>query len=166
MDGISDENMGYIVKLMKKLAKLISWLIELAFRRGYREGRKIGKLGFCFRVGPVTNKKPMPLELKLTTEQQVAVRIKPTTPKGQPAQLDGLPAWSVAVGDVTLQPSQDGLSCVIVSADTAGLSQVLVTADADLGEGVETVSDTIAVDVASPRATNLGLAADPPELKP
>lgn len=108
----------------------------------------------------------MPLEIKLTTEQQVTVHINPVTLKGKPAPLDGIPAWTVPIGGAVLQPAPDGLSCVIVSPDVAGESQVLVSADADLGPGVETISDTIAVTVGSPNAASLGLKADAPVPKP
>lgn len=108
----------------------------------------------------------MSIALKFSTEQQVTVHINPVTPKGKPVALDGVPVWQVAVGDVTLQPAADGLSCTIVSADTPGQSQVLVSADADLGEGVETISDTIDALVSDPQASSLGLTADAPVTKP
>ena len=108
----------------------------------------------------------MPLALKLTTEQQVVVHLAPVTPKGKAVKLDGVAAWSVVSGDATITPSDDGLSCTIVSPDVAGQSQVLVSADADLGTGVDTISDTISVDVADQDATALGLTADAPTIKP
>ena len=108
----------------------------------------------------------MPLTIKLTTEQQVVVHLNPVTPKGVPVDLDGAPVWTVPVGGATITPSDDGLSCTIVSPDNAGQSQVLIIADADLGSGIETISDTIDVEAANPNASSLGLTADAPTLKP
>jgi|SRR5215813_13642375 len=108
----------------------------------------------------------MPLELKITTEQQVMVHLNPTTSRGKPVAVDGIPTWEVAAGDVILQPSATGLDCNIVSPDSAGESQVLVSADADLGEGVTTITDTIKITAGDPQATSLGLKADAPVDKP
>lgn len=151
-----------------KLPRLIHEVWRHAFADGFDHGKKHALPFFLFSVGPVKDKPKtrMSLELKFTTEQQVTVSINPTTPKGQPAALDGVPTWQVASGDVTLQPAPDGKSCVIVSADTPGQSQVLVSADADLGSGVDTISDTISCLVSDPQASSLGLTASPPENKP
>ncbi len=108
----------------------------------------------------------MPLTVKLTTDQQVTVRITPVTPRGQPAKLDGVPTWSVAVGGATLNVAKNGLSAAIVSPDVPGESQVLISADADLGAGVETISDTVDVNVVGQNATALGLVAETPVTKP
>ena len=107
----------------------------------------------------------MPLALKLTTEQQVTVHITPVTPKGKTVSVENV-QWSVVSGDATVTASDDGLSAVIASSENAGQSQVLVTADADLGEGVDTISDTIDVETAHQDATALGISADAPVLKP
>jgi len=108
----------------------------------------------------------MPLAIKLTSEQQTVVHLNPKTPKGKPVALDGPATWSVVDGLSTITPSEDGLSCAVISADTAGETQILVVADADLGSGVENISDTIAVTVGDPTATVLGLTVDAPTLKP
>jgi hypothetical protein len=41
----------------------------------------------------------------------------------------------------------------------------MVSADADLGAGVQTIEDAVTIHVANPLAARLGLSADPPELK-
>ena len=46
-----------------------------------------------------------------------------------------------------------------------GASEVLVSADADLGAGVVTIADTIGVTVSAAMAEQLGLQADAPILK-
>ncbi len=108
----------------------------------------------------------MPVEIVLTNEQKVRATITPKTATGRPAPLDGKPIINVISGEVsTSNVSEDGLSFDIISSDTPGTSQVLVEADADLGEGVENISDIITVTVQGARAANLGLSLGVPEAK-
>jgi len=123
--------------------------------------------GFVWHVGPSTPKErhPMPLELSMTTEQQVRLTATPVTPGGRPAQLDGALAFSVESGDCTITPVDDR-SAIVVASDTPGDSSILVKGDADLGAGVEPLMDTILVHVSHANAASLGLVAGTPELKP
>lgn len=122
---------------------------------------------FDFEVGPVTLKERqhMPLAVSITNEQKVTVTLKPVTNAGKPASLDGVPTWTVVSGDSTVVPSTDGLSASLVSSDNPGDTTYLVEADADIGEGVQTIQDTITLTVIGAQAANLGLAAGTPELK-
>lgn len=120
-------------------------------------------------IGPVTNKsekQSTTMDLKLTTDQQVTVTIKPQSAKGKPVKIDGAPVWSVTAGSCTVDTAPDGMSAVIVSSDDAGDSEVTVSADADLGAGVITISDAIRVTVLGAQAQSLGLTAGVPENKP
>lgn len=106
------------------------------------------------------------LEIKLTNEQKVTVSLTPVTATGKPATLDGKPTWKVdGDGKSSVSASEDGLSAVIVSADTPGDTLIVVSADADLGEGVETITDAIRVTVEGARAQSLGLSVGTPEPK-
>ncbi len=107
----------------------------------------------------------MPLALKITNEQKVAVTLTPKTDAGKPVKVDGKPTWEVISGDSKVTPSDDGLSATLVSGDDPGDTEILVKADADLGEGVEEISDTIRLSVIGAAAKNLGLTAGTPELK-
>ncbi len=107
----------------------------------------------------------MPLAIKLTNEQKVTVTLTPVTDSKKPAKLDGIPSWAVVSGNSTVTPAADGMSAVIVSSDDPGDTAILVKADADLGEGVEEISDTIDVTVAGASAKNLGLSVGTPEPK-
>ncbi len=148
---------------------IIYEIIRAAYHYGFQKGQESKqKPRFDYSVGPITLKKgnKMPLDIKLTNEQQVVVHLKPVTPKGNPAKLDGLPTWNVVSGDVTIAVSDDGLSCTIVSPDLAGPAVISVQADADLGEGVTNISDTINVNTVDAEASSLGLTADAPTDKP
>lgn len=122
---------------------------------------------FTWIIGPVTTKEilSMPAEINLTTEQQVLATITPVTAAGNPATLDGEAVWTVTSGTCTVTPV-DATSAWLVSGDIAGDSTVVVSADADLGAGVQTISDTCLLHVANPQAASLGLTLGEPELKP
>lgn len=104
--------------------------------------------------------------LTLNTEQKVNLTIKPLTVNGKPAKLDGVPTWeSSDVGVITLVVAADGLSADAITTDGIGTSTVKVTADADLGEGVENIAASLDVESVHARATNLGLVAGEPQAK-
>ena len=105
------------------------------------------------------------LDLTITNEEKINVHVTPVTSTGKPAQIDGKPTWTVTSGEGTLAVADDGLSCFLISSDTPGDTVVLVEADANLGEGVETISDIIQLHVQGANAANLGLRADPPVAK-
>jgi hypothetical protein len=120
-----------------------------------------------WRVGiakPKTSQSSM-LEITLTNEQKVTVTLSPVTESGRPAKLDGAPSWSVTSGEGQVLPAEDGLSAVLVSSDNPGDTEIMVQADADLGAGVETISDVIRLHVEGARASHLGLVAGNPEPK-
>lgn len=111
---------------------------------------------------PVPKRKPMPLDLTVTNEQKIQVTLNPVTATGRPAPLDGAPEWTVISGNSTLDVASDGKSAFLVSSDDPGDTQFLVKADANLGAGVEEISDTIRLSVEGARAASLGLVAGSP----
>lgn len=117
---------------------------------------------FDVKFGLPQPKKTQMIETTITNEQKITAALKPVTATGKPAVLDGKPTWTVQSGDSTIVVSEDGLSAELVSSDTPGDTMYLVEADADLGEGVETVSDVIKLTVAGARAANLGLSLGDP----
>lgn len=90
--------------------------------------------------------------------------------KGKPAKVDGVPTWAVdntAVVD-TLTPAADGMSAHLHLTDTIGAAQLTVTADADLGTGVTTITsvDTISVIPGDAVAANFTFGAVTPDTPP
>lgn len=130
------------------------------------EGRRTGS--FAYKIGqPKTKKKAHPmLELKISNEQQIKVTLTPKTDTGKPAKLDGKPTWEVISGNSTVTVADDGLSADLVSSDDPGDTEVMVKADADIGDGVEEISDIVKLSVVGAMAKNLGLAAGQPTPKP
>jgi hypothetical protein len=120
--------------------------------------------GFKFSFGlPTSKPKPhMPVAVTITNEQKVTASLAPVTDTGKAAKLDGAPVWSVVTGTGTVVPAADGLSAELISGDDPGDTQYLVKADADLGQGVVEISDTIDLTVQGALATNLGIAISAP----
>ena len=105
----------------------------------------------------------MPLTVVMSNEQKVRIQASPITQGGQPAPVEGPVLFVVKAGDVAIEPI-DATSAYVV-AGLPGASEVLVSADADLGAGVVTIADTIGVTVSAAMAEQLGLQADAPILK-
>ena len=103
--------------------------------------------------------------ITITNEEKVQVTLAPTTAAGNSATLDGVPTWTVIEGDATLEVSEDGLSAFLVSGNADVNSKIEVTADADLGEGVVTLTDVIDLAVVAAQASALGLVTGTPTLK-
>ena len=103
------------------------------------------------------------LEVTLDTASKVRVQIKPVSLSGKPATIEA--------GSLTVTPA-DGLVNPVVnleSADTFTVQADLpdgatvsdadftVSGDADLGAGVETISDVVRCHLTTEKAANLGL---------
>lgn len=95
-----------------------------------------------------------------TNEEKVLVSINPTTAAGNPANVDGVPSWSVISGDCTLEPSADGMSCFIISGQPNVANLIEVAADADLdADEVRTITETIVYTVVAAEAQALGIVS-------
>jgi hypothetical protein len=103
------------------------------------------------------------MALVLTDVQKVSLKLKPVSAAGNPAAIDGSPKWSVSDDSVvTLVVAEDGLSADVVTTGKLGVAQVLVVADADLGEGVKELTGTLDLEVKASEAVNLNLEAGVP----
>lgn len=101
--------------------------------------------------------------LIITDSQQVDLAIKPVDKKGFPAQVDGVPVWATSDPTIaTIEPSADGLSAVVKAATALGSVQISVSADADLGAGVETITGLLDLEVAAGKAVSLAIIAGTP----
>lgn len=106
------------------------------------------------------------MSLQLNTEQKIKLTIAPKTESGKPASLDGIPVWTSSdTSVIVLEPAADGLSAYCITTDAAGVSNVSVSADCDLGAGIETISATEDITVTHVKASNLGLTDGTPENK-
>jgi hypothetical protein len=82
--------------------------------------------------------------------------------RGKPAQVDGVPVWSSSdPAKVEAVASDDGLSCVAKALNN-GTVQIGVSADADLGDGVRTLTGTFDLEIVSGEAVTLCVIAGAP----
>ena len=105
------------------------------------------------------------IEVKITNEQKVLATLAPKSAAGKPAKVDGVPTWDVTEGDATIEVAADGLSAWLISGEAAAESKVVVSADADLGQGVETITQEISLVVSLSKSTDLGLTLGAPVAK-
>ena len=126
---------------------------------------------FNWSIGSAVNKTKTEgqnnmLEIVITNEQKIQVTLTPVTATNKPAQLDGPAVFEVISGTATIEMIADNpLSAFLVSGDLPGDSEILVSADADLGDGVETISDIIKLTVAGAKAASLGMTVGAPVAK-
>lgn len=100
----------------------------------------------------------------LSDVQKISLSINPVTAAGNPAPVDGVPAWSSSDPAIlTVTASADGLSAVAETTGALGNAQVQVTADADVGSGTTEISAVLDVSVIASAAVSLGIVAGVPE---
>lgn len=148
------------------LAAIVAIVVLVLAGRQRMRGSDTFTFGWRIGLPRLKGEARMPLELEITSEQQIPVTLTPTTPAGQPATLDGEPVWEVTAGDGTVAADPGGMRAMLVSPNAPGDTTYTVSADADMGAGVVTVADTITLHVVNPLAASLGLAAGEAELKP
>lgn len=102
----------------------------------------------------------------ITTTQQFRITPDITDRKGKPAPVDGEPVYASSNEAVaTVIPDDGGLSAVVVAQGT-GDYVISVSADADLGEGVTTITGQDSGTVTQGTATSVGFTVGPVEEQP
>jgi hypothetical protein len=102
------------------------------------------------------------LDFTMTVDNTATLRIAQIQDdKGNPAQIDGLPAWSVSDTTIaTLTPAADGMSAELVPVGPALPVQVSVTVDADLGAGVTPLNGFANADLTAGQAAVINITAE------
>jgi len=104
--------------------------------------------------------------LILTDIQKVSLNVSPKSAAGNPAEVDGIPAWNSSDESViTLVPSDDGLSVDAITTGKIGTSQISVSVDADLGSGIRTITGVLDIEVRPSEAVTLDINAGVPSDK-
>lgn len=109
------------------------------------------------------------MAVTLTTTQQVSGQVKPVDRNGKPAQVqDGSVAYEVANAEgeepiILVEEDPNDETKFTVKALRPGVAQLKVSADADLGEGVETIETFAAVEVIPEKAVGFGVEFGTPE---
>jgi hypothetical protein len=119
------------------------------------------------RIGAITSiYGSSPMSLVLKDDQKCALSIVPLDAAGNPAPVDANPVWAAKGANpeiLALIPSEDGLSCQVVTVGPLGTAQVEVTADALIGEGVVPLVGLLDVEVVGGQAVSLSINAGAPE---
>ena len=106
------------------------------------------------------------MSLVLTDIQKVTLSVAFVDKAGNPAKTDGAPVWSSSATNIaTVTPATDGLSAVVETVGPLGSAQIQVSADADLGEEVKTISGTLDIEVTGSEAVSIVVNAGTPEDK-
>jgi len=106
------------------------------------------------------------LEITCSNEEKVQVTAKPTTASGKPAAFDDVIRVTVQSGDGTFEQDPATPNAFFaVSGDAPGTTVYLVEGDADLGDGVTLIQDTVTLTVTGANAANFGLVAAAPVAK-
>jgi len=92
------------------------------------------------------------------------VHIVPKDIFGNVAKIDGSPIWVVSNPDVSVLETLDidGLKVKFTSTGLVGSTVIGVSVDADLSEGIVTLTGELAVDIEAGQASDLGLHVEPP----
>jgi hypothetical protein len=102
-------------------------------------------------------------QMTMTDSQQVGLTIQPVDKKGNPAPVDGVPAWASSNTEVvTVTPAADGMSAVASAVGPLGTATVSVKADADLGSGVTEIAGTLDITITAGAAATVTITAGTP----
>ena len=155
-----------MTKLIDKFLIIVNVVINVINRNRHRKRKhRAASLGVRFGLVQPKERNTMPAAIELTNEQKVKATLNIVTDTGKPAKVDGAPAWVVVSGNSQVVVAEDGLSADLISSDDPGDTIIMVKADANLGEGVEELSDTITLTVVGATAKNLGITLGTPEAK-
>jgi hypothetical protein len=103
------------------------------------------------------------MAVEITEGQRLRVTITPVDANGHAAPVQaGSVVWAVSddtLLSVTPEPTDEKVALVRPAGSTLGVGNVLVTADADLGEGVVTLEAEMELAITSGMATSLGLTS-------
>lgn len=146
------------------VSRLVTLVDRLVTELVQQHGRRAVGFEWTIRVGASTTViRGEKIMLLLRDDQKVTLAIQPVDAKGNPAKVDGVPAWTNSDDTAgVLTVAADGLSAEFV-AGMPGVTQVTVTADADLGAGVRAISGVLDIQVEPGEAVTLDIKAGVPE---
>lgn len=131
--------------------------------------KKKPKVTLVWAIGPIseqpsigTNRRTSTM-LQLTNTQQCALSVSGVDKKGNPAGLDSIAYSSSDPSVATVTQDTADSSKALVKAVAAGTVQINVSADADLGDGVSTLSGVLDITVVAGQAVGFVINTGTPE---
>lgn len=111
-----------------------------------------------FRIG-----QEIIMEARFSSVEEVDVDVSFENALEEVVAVDGIPTWQVEDSTIaTLTVAADGRSAVLRSTGVAGNTRVIVTADADLGEGVVPITGVLDVSVSQSGAIAVNFSVSTP----
>lgn len=113
----------------------------------------------------------MPASAASTNAEKIRGAVSYLTATGRPAVVDGPTEVTVVSGESTVSRFDSAGNPLgphefyLVSADVPGETTYQVMADADLGSGIQTITDIITYNVTSEQAASFGFSFGVPEPK-
>jgi hypothetical protein len=99
----------------------------------------------------------------LADTKKVSASVSFVDAKGNAASVQGEPAWSSSDETIaTVTADAGGMSATIVAVGPLGMAQISVSADADLGDGVQTVTGLADIEVQASQAVAASLTLGEP----
>ena len=107
------------------------------------------------------------MALVLPADHKVVASIEPIDANGNHASIDGVPVWTSSSDSIaTVSPHPDDGSGVysadVVPGTALGSCQINVTADADLGSGITTITGLLDVQVVGGQAVGFKITTGEP----
>ena len=106
--------------------------------------------------------------LVLPNDHKVIATVEPVDAKGNPATIDGIPSWSsssATIATVNALPADGSgkFSAEVLPGSELGTCQINVTADADLGSGIQQISGVLDLEVVGGQAVGFTITTSVPE---
>lgn len=149
------------------MRRLWAWLTALVTGRRRGVAREIAwTVTVNGRVVPTFEKGRKHMAALLMNDQQADVVVEFPDFYGNPSRVDGKPTWQHSDSSLgTLNVSADGMMATYIPSGPLGVDQITVTADADLGAGVRTISGSMDLQIEAGGAQSVRLIFGTPRPK-
>lgn len=126
-----------------------------------------GRLEAPVLKDPTKERKTMLVKGVVDTLHKIRAVLEPVKIDGSPATVEGKPDWTIqnSPDGAELDVAADGLSAFLIPGVATGTAEFTAVGDADLGEGVNPISQTFVVTVIDAQASSLGGRLEEPVIK-
>lgn len=99
----------------------------------------------------------------ITDIQEFSASVTFTDVRGNPAEIDGSPIWSVSNEELLgIETSNDEFTAYITALGPVGHAQVVVTADARIGEETSEIKGILDIDIVASEAVSATITPSEP----